>query len=75
MVNQITMQTNKILNADVLDIIFNGRNKSYGAYDLRKTYTQRLRKSNLLTAFLMLLVFWELFFKGWRVTAISQNLK
>lgn len=36
------MEINKILTADVLDIIFEGRNKAYGAYDLRKTYNRRL---------------------------------
>ncbi|MFT4023485.1 MAG: TonB family protein [Flavihumibacter sp.] len=36
------MEVNKILSADVLDIIFDGRNKAYGAYDLRKTYNKRL---------------------------------
>jgi len=36
------MEQNKILSADVLDIIFEGRNKEYGAYDLRKTYQRRL---------------------------------
>jgi len=36
------METNKILDADVLDIIFEGRNKQYGAYELRKTYNKRL---------------------------------
>ena len=32
------MDSNKILSADMLDIIFDGRNKEYGAYELRKTY-------------------------------------
>jgi protein TonB len=41
------MEANKILNADILDIIFDGKNKSYGAYDLRKTYTSRLKKALL----------------------------
>jgi len=36
------MEINKILSADILDIIFEGRNKDYGAYDLRKTYNKRL---------------------------------
>lgn len=36
------MEQSKILTADVLDIIFEGRNKAYGAYDLRKTYNRRL---------------------------------
>jgi len=30
------------MQADVLDIIFDGRNKQYGAYQLRKTYKKRL---------------------------------
>jgi protein TonB len=51
------MDANKILSADVLDIVFEGRNKSYGAYDLRKTYRQRLGKSILIMfSFLLLLV-------------------
>ena len=41
------MEINKILSADILDIIFEGRNKSYGAYDLRKTYNNRLRTALL----------------------------
>ena len=36
------MEINKILTADILDIIFEGRNKEYGAYELRKTYNKRL---------------------------------
>jgi protein TonB len=36
------MDVSKILSADILDIIFEGRNKSYGAYDLRKTYHKRI---------------------------------
>lgn len=36
------MEANKILQADVLDIVFEGRNKAYGAYDLRKTYNKRV---------------------------------
>ena len=37
------MDINKILTADFLDILFEGRNKAYGAYDLRRTYNKRLR--------------------------------
>lgn len=36
------MEISKILTADVLDIIFDGKNKTYGAYELRKTYKRRL---------------------------------
>ena len=36
------MEKSNILNADVLDILFDGRNKEYGAYDLRRTYNKRM---------------------------------
>ena len=36
------MDANTILNASSLDILFNGRNKAYGAYLLRKNYHHRL---------------------------------
>jgi len=36
------METNKILTADFLDILFEGKNKEYGAYELRKTYNRRI---------------------------------
>ncbi len=39
------MELNKILSADILDILFDGRNKEYGAYDLRKTYNKRIKFS------------------------------
>jgi periplasmic protein TonB len=39
------MKTDAILKADVLDIIFENRNKSYGAYTLRKFYKNRLYKA------------------------------
>ena len=37
------MNKNIILKTDVLDIIFEKRNKSYGAYNLRKFYPNRLK--------------------------------
>jgi len=46
------MDINKILSADILDILFDGRNKEYGAYDLRKTYNRRIRNA-LLGTFLI----------------------
>ena len=51
------MEANKILNADFLDILFEGRNKSYGAYELRKTYNSRLVKALIATGALLLLLF------------------
>ena len=55
------MKADAILNADVLDIIFENRNKAYGAYSLRKFYNNRLYKALGLTfaaaALLMLFSF------------------
>lgn len=51
------MESNKILGADFLDIIFDGRNKAYGAYQLRRNYAKTLTKALLMTAALLLLVF------------------
>ena len=39
------MKTELIMKSDVLDIIFENRNKAYGAYYLRKFYSSRLLKS------------------------------
>ena len=36
------MTNKEILQADLLDILFEHRNKFYGAYALRKTYSRRL---------------------------------
>ena len=38
----IAMTNKEILQADLLDILFEHRNKLYGAYALRKTYSRRL---------------------------------
>ena len=51
------MEGNKILSADILDIIFEGRNKEYGAYELRKTYNKRLMIALISTASLCILLF------------------
>jgi len=51
------MEVNKILNADILDIIFEGRNKEYGAYELRKTYNKRIIYSIAGMAGFVLLLF------------------
>jgi len=51
------METNKILTADILDIIFEGKNKEYGAYELRKTYNRRIITAMIAMAAICLLVF------------------
>jgi len=49
------METNKILAADVLDIIFEGKNKAYGAYQLRKSYKKTLTRALVVTGSTLLL--------------------
>ncbi|MCX6318537.1 MAG: energy transducer TonB [Bacteroidetes bacterium] len=44
-----TMQTNQLKTASLLDILFDGRNKEYGAYELRTTYPKRIKRSLLVT--------------------------
>ena len=44
------MEANKILQADVLDLLFEHRNKEYGAYELRKKYNKRITLALLITA-------------------------
>ena len=51
------MEANKILSADILDIVFEGRNKDYGAYELRKTYRRRLMIAMIGMAALCALLF------------------
>jgi periplasmic protein TonB len=46
LISKHTTMTNKeILQSDMLDILFEHRNKSYGAYALRKGYDHRLAKA------------------------------
>lgn len=49
------MEANKILSSDLLDLVFEGRNKEYGAYQLRKTYNGRITRALLITASVALL--------------------
>jgi periplasmic protein TonB len=51
------METSKIMQADILDILFEGRNKDYGAYELRKTYNGRIVKALFVTGAVILLLF------------------
>lgn len=50
------MDAKQVLNADFLDIIFDGKNKEYGAYELRKTYNKRI-----ITGVIFMLAFTALF--------------
>jgi len=43
------MEANKILQADLLDLLFEGKNKDYGAYELRKKYNRRITLALVIT--------------------------
>jgi periplasmic protein TonB len=51
------MEANKILSSDILDLIFEDRNKAYGAYQLRKTYNKRITLALLITAGVAVAIF------------------
>ena len=57
------MKPENILQSDVIDIIFENKNKEYGAYELRKQYGRRMSKSVCITALIVL------------VFALSQSFK
>ena len=50
------MDINKIASADILDIVFDGRNKEYGAYQLRKTYNKRIKNALIATIAICILL-------------------
>ena len=51
------IETNRILQTDLLDILFDDRNKQYGAYELRKQYNRRMAIAVIVMLTLCLLVF------------------
>lgn len=61
------MNTNQLLTASVLDIIFEGRNKEYGAYCLRKDYNKRLKIAMLSTGLLVTAVIFIYSFTGTKI--------
>src|ERR1041384_2545755 len=50
------MDSAKISKSDFLAILFDGRNKEYGAYDLRRQYDKRVRNAVLGTLSVAVLV-------------------
>lgn len=58
------MEISTILTADILDILFDGRNKEYGAYDLRRTYSRRLALSITVMLSVICLLFIGFAFAG-----------
>lgn len=50
------MEISKILSANILDILFEGKNKDYGAYELRTTYNKRMKAALGITAIIVMTV-------------------
>lgn len=67
------MLPEKILQSSLLDIIFDGRNKEYGAYVLRNDYDKRLMISTISTIGIVLLfVILQSFHKAKAVTYVQD---
>ena len=63
------MEANTYLSTSLNDIIFEGRNKAYGAYELRLLYPNNLLKATFLSLNIMVL------FLGFSYYAVHQNTK
>jgi protein TonB len=50
------MNPSKLQSSDYLDILFEGRNKKYGGYELRRNYPRRVKRSLLVLAGIALAV-------------------
>ena len=58
------MEAAKILRSDFLDLLFDGRNKDYGAYELRNTYNRRIATALGVTLGAVVLLSLSSFFAG-----------
>jgi protein TonB len=50
------MEANRILSSSLLDLVFDNRNKEYGAYYLRATYPQRIKRALIFVFIFLLLI-------------------
>ena len=50
------MEAKNILSANILDILFEGKNKEYGAYYLRNTYDRRINTALGITAIAIIII-------------------
>jgi protein TonB len=70
------MLPEKILNSSFLDLLFEQKNKAYGAYELRKNYNKRMLQSILFTMLVVLVfgVFQSFKIPKKTVSLTSENL-
>ena len=52
------MEKQNILTADLLDILFEGKNKTYGAYELRKSYDKADHVCDEWNIFYLFVIYW-----------------
>jgi protein TonB len=74
-IKHTTMTNNEIMRADILDIIFENRNKEYGAYAIRRGYNHRLLSAMGAAIFVMLLFVLINNIGKKNVSAVPQNRK
>jgi periplasmic protein TonB len=67
------MEANSILRSSLLDILFENRNKEYGAYDLRKTYNKRIIYAVTGVSILCLLMFVISIFASSKNTTVHHD--
>jgi periplasmic protein TonB len=65
------MDAIQVLQSDFLDLLFENRNKDYGAYELRKKYNQRVSSALTITGLIAVAIFAASFF----VNAFSSKDK
>ncbi len=69
------MKSNAILQSNLLDIIFENRNKDYGAYPLRKNYNRRLGNAlSVMLAFVLVLSFLSFINKKQEATIMAKEI-
>lgn len=67
------MTSEQILKADMLDILFDGRNKKYGAYQLRIKKEEDHAKALLIVIMMTLAIFVYSFFNGHEIEEFTRN--
>lgn len=68
------MEANKILQSDLLDILFENRNKAYGAYELRRSYGSRIASALAIALLTLGAIFTGLYFTSLERNSAKQEV-
>ncbi|HXL58807.1 MAG TPA: hypothetical protein VN958_21240, partial [Chitinophagaceae bacterium] len=74
LIRNLNYGSKSILRADLLDILFENRNKEYGAYELRKTYNKRITYAVAAMFMLCLLLIVISIFAGSKKSSANEKL-